>query len=190
MTVTVSVPHDFGRIWTIDDLHDLPDDGNRYEIADGSLLVSRAPSVSHGNINDRLRRILERQAPTGIRVLAVGVGIDIHRPRTYYIPDLLITTEAAIADNDSDNLQPADVLLVAEVLSPSNAGKDLVQKRHDYAAAGIPRYWIVDPRDRTVTVLTLPAGATGYEEETVVRAGEPWDTGTPYPLTVDPAEIF
>jgi Uma2 family endonuclease len=89
-----------------------------------------------------------------------------------------------------DVFQPKDVLLVAEVLSPSNAGFDLVQKRHDYAAAGIPRYWIVDPQAKTITVLALPGGATVYKEEFVVRAGEPWQTDSPYPLTVDPAEIF
>jgi Uma2 family endonuclease len=190
MTVTVSVPHDFGRPWTIDDLHKLPENGNRYEIADGSLLVSPAPSVSHGRVNERLRRILERQAPPGTSVLAVGLGIDIHRRRTYYVPDLLIVPESALEDGDADNLQPADVLLVAEVLSPSNAGKDLVQKRHDYAVAGIPRYWIVDPRDETIIVLALPDGATVYEEEIVARTGEPWSTDTPYPLTIDPAAIF
>jgi Uma2 family endonuclease len=82
MTVTVSTNHGFGRIWTIDDLVDTPDDGNRYEIADGSLLVSPAPSVSHGNVNDRIGDILRRQAPPGLRVLTVGIGIDIHRRRT------------------------------------------------------------------------------------------------------------
>jgi Uma2 family endonuclease len=186
--MTVSVPLGFGP-WTIDDLYGLPDDGNRYEIADGSLLVSPAPSVLHGDVNDRLGDVLKHQAPAGVRVLTVGLGIDIHRRRTYYVPDLVIVP-SAVFDRDADNLQPADVLLVAEVLSPSNAGIDLVQKRHDYAAAGIPQYWIVDPRDQTITVLALPAGATAYKEEVVVRAGEPWQTGTPYPMTVDPAEIF
>jgi Uma2 family endonuclease len=188
MTMTVSASHGFGRIWTIDDLVDTPDDGNRYEIADGSLLVSPAPSVPHGRVNDRLWRVLDRQAPSGLRVVAVGLGVDIHRRRTYYIPDLLITTEEALEGNDADNLQPADVLLVAEVLSPSNAGKDLVQKRHDYAAAGIPRYWIVDPRERAVTVLALPDGASTYEEAAVVRGT--WSTDFPYPLTIDPADVF
>jgi len=74
------------------------------------------------------------------------------------------------------------------VLSGSNRGFDLVQKRHDYAAAGIPRYWIVDPRDETITVLSLPEGKSAYEEEAVVKAA--WTTDFPYPLTVDPAEIF
>jgi Uma2 family endonuclease len=58
------------------------------------------------------------------------------------------------------------------------------------AAAGIPRYWIVDPREQAITVLALPAGATSYNEEVVVRPGEPWSTDQPYPLTIDPAEVF
>jgi Uma2 family endonuclease len=187
MTMTVSAHA--GHIWTIDDLADTPDDGNRYEIADGSLVVSPAAAVRHGNVNDRLGDALKRQAPAGMRVLAVGLGIEMNRRRTLYIPDLLIVPSASL-EADRKNLPADEVLLVAEVLSPSNAGIDLVQKRHDYAAAGIPRYWIVDPQAKTITVLALPGGATVYKEEFVVRAGEPWQTDSPYPLTVDPAEIF
>ena len=58
----------------------------------------------------------------------------------------------------------------------------------DYAVAGIQRYWIVDPRDRSITVLALPDGAKTYAEEAVVTGS--WQTDFPYPLTVDPADIF
>jgi Uma2 family endonuclease len=186
--MTVSVPHDCGHIWTIDDLAGLPD-GVRYEIADGSLLVSPPPALPHIYANTRLRRMLDRDVPTGLLVVDCGPGINIARRTTCYVPDALVVREDAVR-RKADVLQPSDVLLVAEVLSPSNAGIDLVQKRHDYAAAGIPQYWIVDPRDQTITVLALLDGATAYKEEVVVRAGEPWQTGTPYPMTVDPAEIF
>ena len=189
MTVTVSAPHDAGSAWTIEDLDHTPDDGNRYEIADGSLVVSPAPAVRHGNVNDRLSDALKRQAPAGTRVLTVGLGVTMNRRRSLYIPDLLIVPSASL-EADRKNLPANEVLLVAEVLSPSNAGFDVVQKRHDYAAAGIPRYWIVDPQAKTITVLALPGGATVYKEEFVVRAGEPWQTDSPYPLTVDPDEIF
>ena len=50
---------------------------------------------------------------------------------------------------------PRDLLLAVEVVSPSNPGNDLVLKRHAYAVAGIPEYWIVDRRDRTLRVLRL-----------------------------------
>jgi Uma2 family endonuclease len=185
MTMTVSAHA--GHIWTIDDLADTPDDGNRYELVDGSLLVTPPPNVSHARVNTRVRDVLLRGRPNAFEVLDCTVGIDIRKRTTCYIPDVMVVQAAALL-RMADVFQPQDVLLVAEVLSPSNAGNDLVQKRHDYAAAGIPRYWIVDPRDNTVTVLALPEGRTSYEEEMVVK--EAWSTDFPYPLTVDPADIF
>ena len=59
---------------------------------------------------------------------------------------------------------------MAEVVSPDNPDRDLVDKRMDYAEAGIPEYWIADPRDETIRVLTLQD--TGYTEHGVYRRGE------------------
>jgi Uma2 family endonuclease len=188
MTVTVSDTHHADG-WTIDDLQDTPDDGNRYEIVDGSLLATPPPNGSHVRVNTFVRNALLRGRPADLEVVDCAGGIDIRARTTCYIPDVMVVRTAALR-RATDVFQPKDVLLVAEVLSPSNAGIDLVQKRHDYAAAGIPRYWIVDPQAKTITVLALPGGATVYKEEFVVRAGEPWQTDSPYPLTVDPAEIF
>ena len=60
--------------------------------------------------------------------------------------------------------------LVAEVVSPDDPDRDLVEKRADYAEGGIPEYWIVDPRDETITVLTLEGDS--YVEHGVFRRGE------------------
>jgi Uma2 family endonuclease len=75
------------------------------------------------------------------------------------------------------------------VLSPSNSATDLVLKRHEYAAVGIPMYWIVDPVGRTVTVLELRDGP-GYDESAVLKPGDRWSTERPFPLTVTPADYF
>jgi Uma2 family endonuclease len=77
---------------------------------------------------------------------------------------------------------------VFEVLSRSNRAHDLVQKRHDYAAAGIPQYWIIDPDQRTITVLTLVDKI--YVERAVLKPGDIWHTGEPVALTLAPAKIF
>jgi Uma2 family endonuclease len=187
MTMTVSASHGFGLPWTVDDLKHTPEDGNRYEIADGRLIVTPPPHGPHIRVNTLVRRVLDRAAPESVVVLDCSAGIDIRRRTTCYIPDVMVVHAAAFR-RVVDVFEPADVLLVVEVLSPGNAGFDVVQKRHDYAAAGIPRYWIVDPRDRTVTVLALADGATAYAEEAVVR--DVWETDFPYPLTVDVKEIF
>jgi Uma2 family endonuclease len=79
-------------------------------------------------------------------------------------------------------------VLVVEVLSPSNPGNDLVLKRHYYAASGIPHYWIVDPTQRTLTVLRLDGDA--YSEAEAVEPGRTWRTGEPFPTALDPAEFL
>jgi Uma2 family endonuclease len=61
--------------------------------------------------------------------------------------------------------------------------------RHDYAAAGISDYWIVDRESRIITVLTLDRVASVYREEAVVLAGKPWQAVRPFVVTVDPADF-
>ena len=81
-----------------------------------------------------------------------------------------------------------DNVLAVEVLSPSNPGNDLVLKRHYYAAGGIPRYWIVEPDKRTLTVLTLDGDS--YQDRAVVEPGQVWRSDEPFPLTIDPADVL
>jgi Uma2 family endonuclease len=78
-------------------------------------------------------------------------------------------------------------MLAVEILSEHNRGRDLVLKRYYYACVGIPRYWIVDPFEHTLTVLAIDG--TEYNPETVVPAGKTWRTDHPFPLTLDPAEF-
>jgi Uma2 family endonuclease len=176
-----------GSPWTIDDLEQLPDDGNRYELFDGSLLVSPHARVRHGGVAHRLRRLLEAQAPTGTEI-AQDLGVEVVRRTTYYVPDIVVVPASAFDADDEAYLAPADVRLAIEVLSPGNKGRDLVLKRHDYAQAGIRHYWIVDPDTRTLTVLRR-GGDGAYAEEAVVAAGQRWTTDQPFRLSVDPADF-
>ncbi|WP_433116404.1 Uma2 family endonuclease [Micromonospora sp. CA-246542] len=174
-----------GDAWTVDDLQGLPEDNQVYEIFDGSLLVSPHADVFHGAVANRLRRILDRQAPAG---LLVGQDIGVSAKRSsYFVPDLFVARESAM-DRGGAALDPVDVLLVVEVISPSNAGRDLVLKRHEYAAAGIAFYWLVEPRKQTLTVLVNAPG--GYREQVVMPAGEVYRSERPFPLTLALADIF
>lgn len=78
---------------------------------------------------------------------------------------------------------------MVEVLSPSNARYDLVIKRDEYAIAGIPLYWIIDPKKQTLTVLELADGGI-YREVAVVEPGQVWRSDRPFPLAFDLAEVF
>jgi Uma2 family endonuclease len=184
MTVTHPLEHAFGQLWTIDDLERLPDDGNRYEIFDGSLLVSPHADVSHGLVSNKLRRLLERDAPDD---LFVGHDIGVSRKMSsYFVPDIFVVRAAAL-DHRGPALRPADVVLVVEVLSRGNRGRDLVLKRHEYAVSGIPCYWIVDPDEAALRVLELDGDV--YREAEVVRAGAVWATERPFRLAFDLADV-
>ncbi|WP_157779163.1 Uma2 family endonuclease [Micromonospora sp. WMMA2032] len=174
-----------GDFWTVDDLQDLPQDGQDYEIFDGSLLVSPHADVRHGAIANRLRRLLDRQAPAGLLV-GQDVGVSAKRS-SYFVPDVFVAYEEAL-ERGGAALAPADVLLVVEVVSPGNAGRDLVLKRHEYGVAGIPHYWLVEPRKQTLTVLEH-VGA-GYREATVLSATDVHRTDRPFPLVLPIADIF
>jgi Uma2 family endonuclease len=181
------VPAPFvGRPWTVTDLDDLPDDSFRYEIFDGSLLVTPPPAIPHGRVTYRLRRLLERQAPDGV---VIGESLAVYPNDTnFYVPDLHVVSAAAL-EGDGRGFSPPDLLLAVEVVSPSNPGNDVVLKRHAYAVAGIPEYWILDKRDRTLRVLRLESPGK-YADDVVVKAGEQWRADRPFPLVVDPADVF
>ncbi len=80
--------------------------------------------------------------------------------------------------------------LVVEVVSPDDPARDLETKRAEYAAAGIPEYWIVDPRDQMITVLTLPVGGAEYVEHGKYAAGQQAESMLLAGLRVDVAETF
>jgi Uma2 family endonuclease len=173
--------------WTIDDLADTPDNGNRYEIFDGSLLVSPPPAIPHASAVVKICRLLDAQPPEHL-VAVENLGVLIRGGRSLLVPDLTLIRAEAL-ERAAAALRAPDALLVIEVLSPGNAGRDLVIKRHEYAAGGIPQYWIVDKNERILTVLTRPEQGKGYLDATVVKAGERFETDDPFPISLDPADF-
>lgn len=139
--------------WTADMARRLPDDGNRYEVVYGELLVTPAPRLWHQQIVGRLQvalaNYLERH-PAGV-VLASPADIS-------WGPDVLMQPDVFVVPIDQARLLEwsaiRDLLLVVEVLSPSNPGHDRFTKRRRYQEARVPLYWIVDGDARQVEVWT------------------------------------
>ena len=117
-----------------------------------------------------------RVAPLRLRVRA-GV---------FREPDVLLLRDRSDPRRQDRYWTGAD--LVAEVVSPDDPDRDLVQKRADYAAAGIPEYWIADPRDESITVLTLRGGA--YVEHGAFARGEAATSPLLPGFTADVAAVF
>jgi len=137
------------RQWTVEDLEDLPEDGNRYEIIDGELFVTPSPTYRHQvavlEIAVRLRAYLSHN-----RLAAVLVApADVEFSKTRLVqPDVLVVPR--IDGKRPKDFAEADCLLLAiEVLSPSTARADRVAKRGLFRNEGV-EYWIVDLDARTI----------------------------------------
>src|SRR5581483_3292718 len=137
---------------TIADLELMPDDGNRYEIIEGEIIVSRSPSIIHqiifGNLLTELRLFL-RSNPIGVVLGGIGVILD---DLNGVIPDIVFVSNKKrdeIASGERINGAPD---LVIEILSPGkeNARRDRVIKRQTYGNFEVSEYWIVDGENRSV----------------------------------------
>jgi Uma2 family endonuclease len=139
--------------WTVDMLDELPDDGNRYEIIDGELFVTPAPSDVHQlivlELAARLKSYL-RPTPVG-RVLHSPSDVRrVDRTKNRVQPDVYVV-KLLNGKRPAYPFDLADVLLAVEVLSPSNSRYDYQTKRELHVRGGVPEYWVVDPDAQTFT---------------------------------------
>ncbi len=169
--------------WQDGDYFSLP--GNRLvELVDGFVEVLPMPSLQHQflarliflalhNVCDSRQAGIVMTAPTRVRVA----------DRHYREPDILFVSNQNLHRRQAQFWETAD--LVVEIISPDDPDRDLVDKRRDYAAAGIPEYWIVDPRDQSIRVLMLGSG------EYIDAGARPVATSCVLPdFSVDVAELF
>jgi Uma2 family endonuclease len=165
--------------FTFDDLDNAPDDGRRWELIAGSLVVNPAPTGRHQRLLQRLARVLEDAETAGTIVVQSPYDWRATQTTEGFQPDLVV---ARRTDYDPDGPLSATPLLCAEVLSSSNPGLDRVVKRQRYEALGVPAYWIVDPVGPSITELRLRAGR--YDEAQVAAGDERLVTDWPFPVAV------
>jgi Uma2 family endonuclease len=143
--MAVSVPR-----YTVDDLERFPNDGNRYELLDGVLLVTPAPSVSHQVVANRLQYRLTAAAEQPGLAHVVGPGAITAPPSTQLQPDILVYPARYRLDIKWQDV--TEHWLAVEVLSSSSRMYDREFKRDAYFALGVVEVWLVDLRDRSVEV--------------------------------------
>ena len=147
--------------WTAADWEQLPDDGQRYEIIDGVLYVSTAPSFFHQWIVLEIYAALRRQLMEPGIALVVTAPIGLFMPGCDPVqPDILVIRQEDWHIVRDRHVRGVPALIV-EVLSPSNAEQDLLVKRAAYARAGLPEYWVFHPAERDALVHSEPDGASG-----------------------------
>ncbi len=143
---------DTDRRYTVEEVLAFPNDGNRYELVHGELLVTPAPRSRHqlvvGDLHYRLRRYLDEHG-RGVRV--VFSPADIRWPDEVLVqPDVFVVPVQELVAEDWSSVRT--LLLAVEVVSPSSARYDRVVKRRVYQEHGVATYWIVDPDARVVEV--------------------------------------
>ena len=161
---------------------DLPDDGRRYEVVDGHLVVTPPPSPAHQAVSNRLHRQVQEVCPEEWEAFVeypLPMGTDGR------VPDFSVVRRRPIGPLGSP---AADFGLVVEITSPSSRKTDLFAKPGEYAEVGIPLFWRVDLEPELVVhAYRLEAGS--YVDAAVVRGGGgrcpvPWGE-----MTVDLARV-
>jgi Uma2 family endonuclease len=142
----VTLVTDSTRTYRADDLAETPEDGHRYEVIEGMLIVNAPPIPAHQLIVGHLYRALHGALAGTDRVVFMSpVELRISDV-TGVEPDLVVLPNSSIGDARLG--LPVD--LVVEVVSPSSVRKDRLLKLAVYEDAGIPAYWIADPTARTI----------------------------------------
>ena len=145
MAMAISVPR-----YTIADLERFPNDGNRYELLDGVLLVTSAPSHAHQIIVNRLQlRLMEAVVIPG-KGQVVGPGAITVPPKTQLQPDILVHPDRYPIDSKWEDID--EHWLAVEVLSRSSRVYDREFKRDAYIALGVHEVWLVDRWTKQVEV--------------------------------------
>ena len=173
------------RPLTVADLDLLPDDGRKYELDDGVLVVSPAPALIHQYVLQRLSAVLGTACPPDCIVLP-GPGVEMTKYQ-YRIPDLVVVRVDSIGIEDRSVTRPP--VLAVEIASPSTAIYDRNRKKDVYASFGITSYWIVTPSLDKPRLVGYELGRGGYREIADVSGDHAFTATLPFAVRIVPSEL-
>lgn len=139
--------------WTYQDYASIPEDGHHYEIVNGVLYMSPAPSMGHQRIVGWIFYYLVTHIdiPGFGQVYQAPTDVELS-PGDVVQPDVFVVLNPHL-----DRITPSRLIgapdLAVEVASPRTARHDLSDKLYAYARAGVPEYWVVNPDAQTIEVL-------------------------------------
>lgn len=169
--------------WTVADLADTPDDGLRYELVDGVLLVSAAPSQVHQIVVGELHVLLRAAVQEDCRVMLAPTDFQPTRRRSLR-PDLLVVRRRDLGGTAITE----PLVLAVEVLSPSTRSVDLLLKRGVYAESGVEAYWVVDPLEPSVQAWRMLDG--DWVDAGRASGDEVLELTIPFPIRVQPSALL
>ncbi|MBT9583827.1 Uma2 family endonuclease [bacterium] len=175
------------KFWTYADYCKLPEDGKRYEVIDGVLYMSPSPKSIHQALSKYLEFLLFGLEQAG-HGWVFNAPFDVIMPgATPVQPDLIFVGAHQRQIMGPDNIQGVPMLLV-EILSPGSGRLDRVTKLNKYAQCGVPHYWILDPKARTLEVLKLEGDS--YRLLSALESGTTFVHPDLFHLKLDVAELF
>lgn len=185
-----AIPQPQPRLMTVDQYLQLgEDESGRTELQEGSLVVSPRPFAPHMVAVAELYRQLHAQAPSSHQVVP-EVDIDLqlspaNEPGTVRAPDLVVVTRTSYdaAARERRVLRASETVLAVEILSLGSRRMDRIVKREEYAAAGIPNYWIVE-LDGLTTLYACTLSNDGTYRD-VDQATGVFAANAPFALRID-----
>lgn len=173
----------FGRPFNRADLGHIPDDGRRYEVIDGVLIVSPVPGRLHQRAVAQLAGLLDDRCLPELEVLpgpfAIGLAED-----TEIRPDVLVAPRSRLTDIDL--LGPP--ALAVEIIAPSTRMIDMHVKRQRFERAGTVAYWVMDPEEARLVAWELGPDRA-YRQVADVTGEQEFAATLPYPVSVIPAAL-
>jgi Uma2 family endonuclease len=172
-----------GRPFTVEELDRMPDDGHRYELLGGSLVVSPRPGLPHQVVAGELFLVLRLACPAGVRVVPEP-AVQLTRD-TEFVPDIVVVGEDQI--NEARCTSPP--ILVVEVRSPSTALIDLNRKKVAYERFGVASYWIVVPDPDGPALIAFDLHKGHYVETAHITGGGTYRAVKPFPVEITPDHL-
>ena len=168
MATTVTAP------MTLEDLERLPDDGNKYEVSEGELIVMPPPKSLHSLVASRMIELLlvAGKQIEGRRVLAEAGYVLSRDPLTVREPDVSVVSKERILSTDEDGYFERAPELAMEVVSPSDSAQDLEVKVQRYLRYGAKQVWIVYPKAKRVHVYRAEGAPQILEESETLEGAD------------------
>jgi Uma2 family endonuclease len=171
------------RLVTVEDLMSMPEDEFRYELDDGMLIVSPAPSHRHQLAATRLAVILTAACPDHLVVIgALGVNISRFQHR---VPDVAVVP----ADSLDTYYEEQPPLLAVEIASPRTRLYDRSRKKDVYEGFGILAYWIIEPDPDRPRLIAFELRDGKYQTVAEVTGSDEFRATSPFPVAIRPAVL-
>ncbi|HLX48943.1 MAG TPA: Uma2 family endonuclease [Streptosporangiaceae bacterium] len=172
-----------GHPFTVEELGRMPDDGRRYELLEGTLVVSPRPGMPHQVVATRLVLVLGNACPPGLHVVAEP-AVQLAKD-TEFVPDIAVVGTDQI--NEAKCISPP--VLAVEVRSPSAALIDLNRKKAAYERFGVASYWIVVPDPDSPALIAFDLHEDHYAETAHITGDGTYRATRPFPVEITPANL-